>query len=188
MDRETARVLFRTASGRTKAVVLASFSETVTCALAATGIAVARASANPARGRRRRRREVGCVVFRCRPAGTRDHLVGGGKWGISSQAHVHGSLVHRLRRSRLGNVRRVVSTEIGLVVLFGACLLVAYVGLAVFLSGRSRFAGGLVLLFGVWSLLYLPVVHDRVHRERGEPSHALWGKGDRRKPPWWPAG
>ena len=24
-------------------------------------------------------------------------------------------------------------------------------------------------------------------RERGEPGHAVWGKGDRRKPPWWGA-
>jgi hypothetical protein len=85
-------------------------------------------------------------------------------------------------------VRRLVGTEIGLVVVFGACLLVTYVGLAVFVSGRNRFAGVLVLIAGVWSLGYLLVVHDRVHRERGEPRHAVWGRNDRRKPPWWPAG
>jgi hypothetical protein len=81
-----------------------------------------------------------------------------------------------------------VGTEIGLVFVFGACLLLTYVGIAVFFAGRDRFAGALVLIVGVWSLIYVPVVHDRVHRERGEPSHALWGRGDRRKPPWWPAG
>ncbi|MDQ1641438.1 MAG: hypothetical protein QOJ90_789 [Actinomycetota bacterium] len=83
-------------------------------------------------------------------------------------------------------MRRLVGTEIGLVFVFGTCLLVVYVGLAVFISGGDRFAGALVLIAGLWSLVYVPVVHDRVHRERGEPSHALWGRGDRRKPHWWP--
>jgi hypothetical protein len=84
-------------------------------------------------------------------------------------------------------VRQVVSTEIGLVVAFAAALLVAYVGLAVTISGENRFAGVLVLGVGVWSMVAAPVVHDRLHRERGEPSHAVWGRDDRRKPPWWPA-
>jgi membrane protein YdbS with pleckstrin-like domain len=84
-------------------------------------------------------------------------------------------------------VRQVVSTEIGLVVAFAAALLVAYVGLAVTISGENRFAGVLVLGLGVWSMVAAPVVHDRLHRERGEPSHAVWGRDDRRKPPWWPA-
>jgi len=83
-------------------------------------------------------------------------------------------------------VRQVVSTEIGLVVAFAAALLVAYVGLAVTISGENRFAGVLVLGLGVWSMVAAPVVHDRLHRERGEPSHAVWGRDDRRKPPWWP--
>lgn len=85
-------------------------------------------------------------------------------------------------------MREVVSTEIGLVVAFAAALLVAYVGLAVTISGENRFAGVLVLGLGVWSMVAAPVVHDRLHRERGEPSHAVWGRDDRRKPPWWPAG
>ena len=84
-------------------------------------------------------------------------------------------------------MRQVVSTEIGLVVAFAAALLVAYVGLAVTISGENRFAGVLVLVLGVWSMVSAPVVHDRLHRERGEPSHAVWGRDDRRKPPWWPA-
>jgi membrane protein YdbS with pleckstrin-like domain len=84
-------------------------------------------------------------------------------------------------------VRQVVSTEIGLVVAFAVALLVSYVGLAVTISGENRFAGVLVLVLGVWSMVAAPVVHDRVHRERGEPSHAVWGRDDRRKPPWWPA-
>jgi high-affinity Fe2+/Pb2+ permease len=84
-------------------------------------------------------------------------------------------------------VRSIVSTEIGLVVAFAVGLLVAYIGIAVFLSGKDRFAGGLVLVVGVWLMGYAPVLHDRIHRERGEESHALWGRGDRRKPPWWPA-
>jgi hypothetical protein len=84
-------------------------------------------------------------------------------------------------------VRNLVRTEIGLVVAFAGGLLVAYIGFAVFMSGKDRFAGGLVLVLGLWLMLYVPIVHDRLHRERGEDSHALWGKQDRRKPPWWPA-
>jgi hypothetical protein len=83
-------------------------------------------------------------------------------------------------------VRQVVSTEIGLVVAFAVALLVAYVGLALTISGENRFAGVLVLVLGVWSMVAAPVVHDRLHRERGEQSHAVWGRDDRRKPPWWP--
>lgn len=83
-------------------------------------------------------------------------------------------------------MRRLVSTEIGLVVSIAAGVLVAYVGLAVCVSGRERFVGALVLLLGLWSVAAAPVVHDRLHRERGEPSHALWGRDDRRKPVWWP--
>jgi threonine/homoserine/homoserine lactone efflux protein len=84
-------------------------------------------------------------------------------------------------------VRHVVTTEIGLVLAFAVGLLVAYIGLAVFISGDNRFAGALVLVLGGWLMIKAPVTHDRLHRERGEPSHAVWGKGDRRKPPWWPA-
>jgi hypothetical protein len=84
-------------------------------------------------------------------------------------------------------VRYLVTTEIGLVVAFAVGLVVAYIGIAVFISGRHEFAGVLGLGLGFWLMLYAPILHDRVHRERGEESHALWGRGDRRKPPWWPA-
>ena len=84
-------------------------------------------------------------------------------------------------------MRHLVRTEIGLVVAFAAGLLVAYVGVAVSISGQDRFAGVLVLVLGLSLMIYAPVVHDRIHRERGEASHALWGRRDRRKPPWWPA-
>jgi len=83
-------------------------------------------------------------------------------------------------------VRHLVTTEIGLMIAFATGLLVAYVGLAVCISGQDRFVGGLVLVIGLWSMLSAPIVHDRIHRERGEESHALWGRQDRRKPPWWP--
>jgi hypothetical protein len=68
-----------------------------------------------------------------------------------------------------------------------AGLLVAYVGLAVYVSGSDAFVGGVVLVLGGWLAVAAPVVHDRAHRDNGEPSHALWGKDDRRKPPWWPS-
>jgi hypothetical protein len=84
-------------------------------------------------------------------------------------------------------VRQLVRTEVGLVVGFGVALLVAYIGLAVFVSGENRFVGALVLVVGVWSMVSAPVVHDRLHRENGEASHVVWGRDDRRKPPWWPA-
>jgi high-affinity Fe2+/Pb2+ permease len=85
------------------------------------------------------------------------------------------------------SVRYLVTTEIGLIVAFAVGLVIAYIGIAVFISGRHQFAGVLVLGLGLWLMLYAPILHDRVHRERGEESHALWGRGDRRKPPWWPA-
>ena len=85
-------------------------------------------------------------------------------------------------------VRLLVRTEVGLVAVVAVAVLVAYVGLAVFVSGEHWFVGFLVLVGGVWSLVGAPVVHDRLHRERGEVPHALWGRGDRRKPPWWPPG
>jgi hypothetical protein len=84
-------------------------------------------------------------------------------------------------------MRHLVRTEIGLVAVFAAGVLVAYVGLAVSISGRDKLAGVLVLVIGLWSTLSAPVVHDRLHREHGEDSHAVWGRQDRRKPPWWPA-
>lgn len=83
-------------------------------------------------------------------------------------------------------MRSLVRTEAGLVAGILAGLLVTYIGLAVTVSDRHRAAGVLVLALGVWATVAVPVVHDRVHRESGEPSHALWGRGDRRKPPWWP--
>ncbi len=84
-------------------------------------------------------------------------------------------------------MRHLVRTEIGLVVTFAAGVLVGYVGLAVSVSGHTphdRFIGSLVLVLGLWLMLSAPVVHDRVHRERGEDSHALWGRNDRWKPRW----
>ena len=83
-------------------------------------------------------------------------------------------------------MRLLVRTHVGLVVVVSVALLVTYVGLAMYLSGRERFAGALTLIAGVWSIVAAPVVHDRLHRERGEPGHALWGRNDRFKPPWWP--
>jgi hypothetical protein len=80
-----------------------------------------------------------------------------------------------------------VRTEIGVVVAIAVGLVVVYVGLAIFISGNDRFAGAVVLVLGLWLMVAAPIVHDRVHRERGEESHAVWGRGDRRKPPWWPA-
>lgn len=85
-------------------------------------------------------------------------------------------------------VGSLVATEVGLVVVLLATLLLGYVGLAVLVSGRHPVAGALVLLVGVWSLVSAPMTHDRMHRERGEPAHAVWGRGDRRKPSWWPLG
>jgi hypothetical protein len=84
-------------------------------------------------------------------------------------------------------VRQLVQTEIGVVLVFSVSVLVSYVGLAVVISGDNQLAGALVLVLGLWSLVAAPVVHDRLHRERGEASHAVWGRNDRRKPPWWPA-
>jgi hypothetical protein len=84
-------------------------------------------------------------------------------------------------------VRHLVRTEIGLLVALAVGLLVAYVGLAVSISGQDRPVGALVIVLGLWLMLAAPIVHDRVHRENGEESHALWGRHDRRKPPWWPA-
>jgi membrane protein YdbS with pleckstrin-like domain len=86
------------------------------------------------------------------------------------------------------SVRLLVRTEVGLVVVIAVSVLVSYVGLAIFVSGEHRFAGFLVLVGGLWSLVGAPVVHDRLHREHGEDPHVIWGRGDRRKPPWWPAG
>jgi hypothetical protein len=84
-------------------------------------------------------------------------------------------------------VRLLVRTEVGLIVAIAAGLLVAYVGFAVYMTGQHRLAGGVVLAAGLWSMLYAPFLHDRIHREQGEESHAVWGRGDRRKPPWWGA-
>lgn len=82
-------------------------------------------------------------------------------------------------------MRRLVTTEIGLVLAFAGGLLVSYIGLAVFISGKNRFVGALVLVLGLWMMISAPVVHNRAHRERGEAGHALWGPDERWKPPWW---
>lgn len=81
-------------------------------------------------------------------------------------------------------MRQLVRTEIGVIVVFTMGVLVSYIGLAVFVSGRDRLAGAVVLVLGIWLALAAPVTHDRLHREQGEESHAVWGRGDRRKPPW----
>lgn len=82
-------------------------------------------------------------------------------------------------------MRRLVVTEIGVVLAFGVGLLVTYVGLAVAVTGRDRVVGVLVLGAGLWAMVSAPVVHDQEHRQRGEPGHAVWGRDERRKPPWW---
>lgn len=84
-------------------------------------------------------------------------------------------------------MRRLLSTEIGTVLAFAVGLLVTYVGLAITVSGHDRLVGVLVLALGLWAVVSAPVTHDQLHRERGEPGHAVWGRGDRRKPPWWPS-
>jgi hypothetical protein len=84
-------------------------------------------------------------------------------------------------------VRHLVRTEIGVVVAIGVGLVIVYIGLAIFISGRDRFAGAVVLVVGLWLMVSAPIIHDRVQRELGEDSHAVWGRGDRRKPRWWPA-
>jgi hypothetical protein len=82
-------------------------------------------------------------------------------------------------------VRRLVTTEIGAVLAFAVGLMVTYVGLAVTVSGQHRFTGVLVLAAALWATLSVPLVHDQLHRERGEPAHAVWGRNERRKPAWW---
>jgi hypothetical protein len=79
-------------------------------------------------------------------------------------------------------VRRVVRTEVGLVLTFVIGMLVAYIGLGVSISGRDRFVGVVVLVVGLWLTAFAPVVHDRAHRDAGEDGHAVWGNNDRWKP------
>lgn len=81
-------------------------------------------------------------------------------------------------------MRRLVGTEAGLVVTFAAGVLVAYVGLALTVSGPDRLVGALVLLVGLWAASTAPVVHDQLHVERGEQRHARWTRGDWRNL-WW---
>src|SRR5262249_28648282 len=78
----------------------------------------------------------------------------------------------------------LVRTEIGLLVTFLASMLVAYVGLALTVSGQHRVVGVLVLCLGLWWMLSAPMTHDRLHLEAGEAGHALWGRNDRWKPGW----
>ena len=78
-------------------------------------------------------------------------------------------------------------TEVGWVLGFAVGLLVGYVGLALCVSGDDKIVGGVVLVLGLWLMRSAPVVHDRLHEERGEERHAVWGRQDRRKPPWWRA-
>jgi hypothetical protein len=81
-------------------------------------------------------------------------------------------------------VRRLVTTEVGLVVAVLVGVLTAYVGLAVLVSGDQRLVGGGVLVLGLWVVLAALSSHDRAHRERGEAGHLLWLWGARRNPPW----
>jgi hypothetical protein len=83
-------------------------------------------------------------------------------------------------------VRWLVRTEVGLVATFATAVLVGYIGLAITVAGKHRAAGLAVLLLALWSMVAAPVSHDRLHREHGEQSHALWGRNDRWKPRWWP--
>jgi hypothetical protein len=84
-------------------------------------------------------------------------------------------------------VRQLLRTEVGLLLTLVLALIVVYVGLALYVSGQHRLLGVLLLIVGLWSIVSAPLVHDRLHREKGEDTHALWGKNDRRKPPWWGA-
>ena len=82
-------------------------------------------------------------------------------------------------------MRRLVCTEIGLLAAFLAGALIAYVGLAVFVSGEAGLVGGGILVLGVWLMLAAPAAHERAHRERGEAGHAPWlWWDDRGNPPW----
>jgi hypothetical protein len=71
-------------------------------------------------------------------------------------------------------VRRLVGTEIGLLAVFLAGVLIAYVGLAVLVSGEERMVGAGVLVLGLWAVLAAPLAHDQAHRERGQAGHAPW--------------
>jgi hypothetical protein len=82
-------------------------------------------------------------------------------------------------------VRRLVRSEVGLLLTVVNALIVVYVGFALYVSGQHRLLGALVLIVGLGSMVYAPLVHDRLHRLQGEETHALWGRNDRRKPPWW---
>jgi len=82
-------------------------------------------------------------------------------------------------------MRHLLRTEVALVVTFAAAMLAAYIGLAIFVSGDHQLLGFVILLGGGWMMIYAPVLHDRAHRERGEATHAVWGRDDRRKPQWW---
>ena len=83
-------------------------------------------------------------------------------------------------------VRLLVRTEFGMVAVMAVGLLVTYIGIALFVSGQHRLPGVLVFVAGVWTFFGSPVTHDQLHRERGERTHAVWGRDERRKPPWWP--
>jgi hypothetical protein len=83
-------------------------------------------------------------------------------------------------------VRFLVRTEVGMVATIAVALLVTYIGFAIFMADKHRVGGFLVLVAGIWAFFASPVLHDQLHRERGENSHAVWGRNERRKPPWWP--
>lgn len=71
-------------------------------------------------------------------------------------------------------MRAFVRTELGLFINLAVSLLVAYVGLALVISGRHHLVGAAVLLFSLSSTLSAARLHNEMHRERGEPAHAVW--------------
>ena len=71
-------------------------------------------------------------------------------------------------------MRAVVRTELGLFITLAVSLLVAYVGLALVISGRHHLVGAAVLLFSLSSALSAARAHNEMHRERGEAAHAVW--------------
>jgi hypothetical protein len=71
-------------------------------------------------------------------------------------------------------VRAFVRTEFGLLITLAVSLLVAYVGLALVISGRHHLVGAAVLLFSLSSTLSAASAHNQMHRERGETAHAVW--------------
>lgn len=66
--------------------------------------------------------------------------------------------------------------------LIGGAIL-AVVGATVFLLG-PRPIGVVVFVLGFLVEVSGALVHDRLHRRRGEQPHAMWGEADRNRPRW----